>query len=313
MTDRATAGTAGRGGEPDEPRGAGDLAAARAPAGVDGRDGEPAGGLGGAGDLVVAWAAVAGDSAAARAVVAELIARWSEPHRRYHTPAHLRAVLAAIEPLAGFAADTVAVRLAAWFHDAVYDGRPGWDEERSAQLATARLTRLAPPPVPSPSPAGRPGAAGGFDGPLDGGFDDGPDGGLNGRPHGGLDGGPDGGLGGGLNGGFGGGLDARRIAEVARLVRVTAGHDPAPGDRDGEVLCDADLAVLAAPGYGAYARAVREEYRHVPDEAFRAGRARVLRDLLAAPTLYRTPLARELWEAGARSNMRAELARLLGP
>ncbi|MGW4644741.1 HD domain-containing protein [Sphaerisporangium sp. NPDC004334] len=289
MTDRATAGPAGRGGEPDEPRGAGDLAVAHASAGVDGRDGEPAGGLGGAGDLVVAWAAIAGDSVAARAVVAELIARWSEPHRRYHTPAHLRAVLAAIDPLAGFAADPVAVRLAAWFHDAVYDGRPGWDEERSAQLATARLTRLAPPPVPSPSPFGRPGAAADFDG----------------GPDGGLDGGPDGGL--------GGGLDARRIAEVARLVRVTAGHDPAPGDRDGEVLCDADLAVLAAPGYGAYARAVREEYRHVPDEAFRAGRARVLRDLLAAPTLYRTPLARELWEAGARSNMRAELARLLAP
>ncbi|MFC4533356.1 metal-dependent phosphohydrolase [Sphaerisporangium dianthi] len=220
-----------------------DLAAARS-----GPDGDPARARGSRG-LAEAWAGVAGDSAAARAVGAELIARWSEPHRRYHTLGHLRAVLDAVEPLAGFAADPVAVRLAAWFHDAVYDGRPGRDEERSAQLARSRVARLAGP--------------------------------------------------------------AASAAEVARLVRVTAGHDPAPGDRNGEVLCDADLAVLAAPGYDAYARAVREEYRHVPDEAFRAGRARVLEGLLAMPALYRTPPARELWERAARSNLRAELAGLL--
>ncbi|MFC4585208.1 HD domain-containing protein [Sphaerisporangium corydalis] len=198
------------------------------------------------GDLADRWAALAGRSPAAGAVGAELVARWAEPHRRYHTPDHLRAVLDAIEPLAGLAADPVAVRLAAWFHDAVYDGRPGWDEERSAQLAQSRLPRL--------------------------------------------------------------GVEPR---EVARLVRLTAGHDPAPGDRDGEVLCDADLAVLAAPGYDAYARAVREEYRHVPDAAFRAGRARVLEGLLAMPALYRTPGARDLWERAARANVRAELAALL--
>ncbi|WP_214411744.1 HD domain-containing protein [Sphaerisporangium fuscum] len=199
-------------------------------------------------DLAARWRATAGGTPAAEALGAELAARWAEPHRRYHTLGHLRAVLDAIEPLAGFAGDPVAVRLAAWFHDAVYDGRPGWDEERSAQLAEARLPRL-------------PAAAG-------------------------------------------------RVAEVARLVRLTAGHDPAPGDRDGEVLCDADLAVLAGPDYGAYARAVREEYRHVPDEAFRAGRAHVLGTLLAMPRLYRTPPGRELWEAAARANVRAELAAL---
>ncbi|GGL07074.1 hypothetical protein Sme01_12060 [Sphaerisporangium melleum] len=251
-------------------------------------------------DLVAQWAAVAGESAAARAIGAELIARWSEPHRRYHTLGHLRAVLAAIEPLAGHAADPVAVRLAAWFHDAVYDGRPGWDEERSAQLAASRLARLIAPPAPSLTDQGRPdgsappvSSAGevrspGVARPADGGSRRSPGGA---RPATGP-------------------LDGRRVAEVARLVRLTAGHDPAPGDRDGEVLCDADLAVLAGPGYDAYARAVRQEYRHVPDDAFRAGRARVLDGLLALPSLYRTPPARERWEAAARRNLRAELAEL---
>ncbi|MEV6980267.1 metal-dependent phosphohydrolase [Sphaerisporangium sp. NPDC051017] len=206
-------------------------------------------------DLAAAWRDLAGDSPAAGAVGAELIARWSEPHRRYHTLDHLRAVLAAIEPLAFLTRDPAAVRLAAWFHDAVYDGRPGWDEERSAQLAHSRLPRLVESAHARASGAGS-------------------------------------------------------VGTVARLVRLTAGHDPAPGDRDGEVLCDADLAVLAGPGYDAYARAVREEYRHVPDDAFRAGRARVLENLLAMPVLYRTEPARDLWESAARRNVHAELAAL---
>ncbi|RCG24063.1 metal-dependent phosphohydrolase [Sphaerisporangium album] len=217
-------------------------------------------------DLAAAWRDVAGDSPAAGAVGAELVARWSEPHRRYHDLDHLRAVLAAIEPLAFLARDPAAVRLAAWFHDAVYEGRPGWDEERSAQLAQSRLARLLP--IPDEPRRGR---AGGLE------------------------------------------EEGGRVNAVVRLVRLTAGHDPAPGDRDGEVLCDADLAVLAGPGYDAYARAVREEYRHVPDEAFRAGRARVLESLLAMPVLYRTEPARDLWESAARRNVRTELAALTTP
>nr|WP_206067786.1 metal-dependent phosphohydrolase [Nonomuraea sp. FMUSA5-5] len=228
------------------------------------------------------WVAVAGGSAAALALGAELVARWAEPHRRYHTRTHLAAVLAAIDDLADEAADLAAVRLAAWFHDAVYDGRPGWDEERSAQLAQARLPAC--------------------------------------------------------------GVPAQRVAEVARLVRLTAAHDTLrPGDRNGAVLCDADLAILAAPPsgdrmpttgrtsddsmraigpvsgdftpataltYDGYARAIRQEYAHVPDVAFAEGRSAVLRRLLAAPALYRTPRARALWEERARANMTGELARL---
>ncbi|MEU7602464.1 hypothetical protein AB0B78_16010 [Streptomyces sp. NPDC040724] len=108
------------------------------------------------------------------------------------------------------------------------------------------------------------------------------------------------------------GIAAARTAEVARLVRLTVTHDPAPGDTDGEVLCDADLAVLAgAPeAYAGYAAAVRAEYGFVPDEAFRTGRAAVLRQLLDLPRLFRTPYGTTHWEAPARANLAAELAAL---
>ncbi|MFD7081020.1 hypothetical protein ACFYXV_26345 [Streptomyces sp. NPDC002181] len=108
------------------------------------------------------------------------------------------------------------------------------------------------------------------------------------------------------------GIGAARTAEVARLVRLTVTHDPAPGDTNGEVLCDADLAVLAgAPeAYAAYAAAVRAEYGFVPEDAFRAGRAAVLRQLLGLPRLFRTPYGAAHWEAPARRNLAAELALL---
>jgi predicted metal-dependent HD superfamily phosphohydrolase len=103
-----------------------------------------------------------------------------------------------------------------------------------------------------------------------------------------------------------------RVAEVERLILLTAGHDPAPDDANGAVLCDADLAVLAGPpdAYAAYASAVREEYRHLPDAEFTAGRIAVLEHLLALPALYRTPEAAAQWADRAAANMTAELSLL---
>jgi predicted metal-dependent HD superfamily phosphohydrolase len=103
-----------------------------------------------------------------------------------------------------------------------------------------------------------------------------------------------------------------RLAEVERLVLLTVGHEPEPGDGDGAVLCDADLAVLAAPpeSYATYASAVREEYRHLADDAFTAGRIAVLEQLLSRPTLYHLPAVAEEWTPRARANLGAELALL---
>ncbi|MCX2925705.1 hypothetical protein [Streptomyces sp. NEAU-W12] len=181
-----------------------------------------------------------------------LLGRWQEDQRRYHTVAHLTAVLDRVDELAAYADDVDAVRLAAWFHDAVYLPDRSENEERSARLAERALAE-----------AGVPGA---------------------------------------------------KVAEVARLVRLTVTHDPADGDPDGQVLCDADLAVLASPpsAYAAYTAAVREEYHFVPGDAFREGRAAVLRRLLALPRLFRTPYGREHWEATARYNIGGELELLTG-
>ena len=107
-------------------------------------------------------------------------------------------------------------------------------------------------------------------------------------------------------------VDDATVAEVERLVLLTAGHDPAPGDANGAVLCDADLAVLASPpeAYAAYASAVREEYAHLSDEAFTAGRTAVLERLLALPALYRLPATAARWTDRARANLAAELGLL---
>ena len=108
------------------------------------------------------------------------------------------------------------------------------------------------------------------------------------------------------------GLPAALVDEVARLVRMTVTHDPAPGDRNGEVLSDADLAALAAPRerYRANSAAIRNEYHHISDEAFRKGRIQVLGVLLGGSGVFRTEPGRRHWEAAARENMRAEMAEL---
>ena len=74
----------------------------------------------------------------------ELLAAYATD-RGYHDTRHLAEVLDRVDELrdAGEVFDHEAVTLAAWFHDAVYDGRAG-AEERSAQWA---LRALAGRPV----------------------------------------------------------------------------------------------------------------------------------------------------------------------
>lgn len=69
-----------------------------------------------------------------------LLAAWSQPGRGYHDTAHLAEVLDRLDELERAGADfpRLPVVLAAWFHDAVYDGRPD-AEERSAQWAERAL------------------------------------------------------------------------------------------------------------------------------------------------------------------------------
>jgi len=75
----------------------------------------------------------------------ELAAAYADPSRHYHDTRHLTEVLDRLDELAaaGTAFDDLPVRLAAWFHDAVYDCERD-AEERSAAWAEDSLGAFCP-------------------------------------------------------------------------------------------------------------------------------------------------------------------------
>lgn len=101
-------------------------------------------------------------------------------------------------------------------------------------------------------------------------------------------------------------------AEVARLVRLTAGHRVEPDDRLGAILVSIDLAILGADpeAYEVYVQGIRQEYGHVPDEAFALGRAAFLKRMLATDAIYPDPGFAARFEARARRNLSRELSSL---
>src|SRR3954466_1141667 len=64
-----------------------------------------------------------------------LAAAYSAPARHYHNLEHLAEMFGVADRLALETDDPGAVRLAVWFHDAVYDPRANDNEARSAELA----------------------------------------------------------------------------------------------------------------------------------------------------------------------------------
>ncbi|WP_454851807.1 DUF4031 domain-containing protein [Promicromonospora soli] len=205
--------------------------------------------------LLTRWDGLWADPSPARKAGEDLVDRWREPHRVYHSALHLAVALDALDSVAAEARVSERAlwraRLALWFHDAVHDGVARRDEERSAELVAELLGPLA-----------------------------------------------------------GAGVSAEDLDEVARLVMVTAEHDPAVDDVVGGLVSDADLAVLGgSPAvYTRYTRQVRAEYCDVPDPLFRAGRAQVLRALLDGGPLFRTAPGAARWQDAAEANLRDELA-----
>jgi len=71
-----------------------------------------------------------------------LAARYAEPARRYHTLAHVDALLRGLASWQHLAREPETIVAAIWFHDAVYDPRRRDNEARSADLARVELVRL---------------------------------------------------------------------------------------------------------------------------------------------------------------------------
>jgi predicted metal-dependent HD superfamily phosphohydrolase len=109
------------------------------------------------------------------------------------------------------------------------------------------------------------------------------------------------------------GLATPLVDETARLILLTKDHRAQPGDVDGCILLDADLAILgAAPErYDAYVAAVRREYAWVPEGAWRTGRTEVLDSFLGRPRIFHTSTLFEHAEARARQNLQRERDGLL--
>jgi predicted metal-dependent HD superfamily phosphohydrolase len=216
-----------------------------------------------------------------------LLTRYREPHRRYHGVTHLVWVLRHVRELAEHepVADLAAVRMAAFFHDAVYDPRASDNEHVSARLAESvvgeftTFADLAWAPDRITHVVAMIEATATHELPAD-------------------DAGPGG---------------TTMPAERRDDTRGNAGMATLAGRRhDTAVMLDADLAILGADpaAYRAYVDGVRVEYRHVDDESWRRGRSAVLESFLHRTQLFHTPTARTRWTARARANLTAELAGL---
>ena len=187
----------------------------------------------------------------------ELLDLWMQPSRRYHNALHLVELLQHVDELQQETHNPHTIRLAAWYHGAIFDaeapaayaGRGGEDEAASAEFARTHL-----PAIGVPEPA---------------------------------------------------------IAEVSEMVEGLARHSADGRRSDCAVLCDADLAILAAEPqrYRAYTDDIRAEYAHIPDRDYLESRQAILGKLLARKRLYVSALAGP-WELRARQNIAAELQRI---
>lgn len=74
-----------------------------------------------------------------------VLARYAEPHRKYHTLRHLDECFERLERVRATADHPGELDLALWYHDAVYDPRASDNEARSADLAVRIMERAGLP------------------------------------------------------------------------------------------------------------------------------------------------------------------------
>ena len=113
-------------------------------------------------------------------------------------------------------------------------------------------------------------------------------------------------------------IGARSLTLAAAAILATEGHTMPESGRDEASdiahFLDMDLAILGASEerFDIYEEQVRREYAHVPDEAFRKGRAAVLESFAARDRLYFSDWGYERFEKSARENIARSIAALEG-
>ena len=110
--------------------------------------------------------------------------------------------------------------------------------------------------------------------------------------------------------------DASKTLALA-MVRATDGHSlpsdmDEPNRADTALFLDMNLAILGADRerFDLYEAQIRREYVHVPQEAFIAGRMRVLQSFALRERLYFSVWGRDRFEKCARSNLKRSISRL---
>jgi predicted metal-dependent HD superfamily phosphohydrolase len=196
------------------------------------------------------WQDLTIDSSVSERVFQLLIEAYSHPDRYYHNLTHIDRVLSTIARFSHELKNPLAVNLAAWFHDFIYDARALDNELKSTQAAEELLTNI--------------------------------------------------------------GVSRESIERVSQLILATQGHQIDRNDTDRCIFLDADLAILgAAPAdYHIYQRSIRREYTWVTDDAYRAGRIRVLDSFFQRDRLYHTDLLFHELESIARNNITTEILHL---
>lgn len=209
-----------------------------------------------------------------------LLHKWSEPGRYYHGIPHLLDTLARVDVVLPETHHPAWVRLAAWYHGAVfstdalaiYTRNGGEHEVESGEYARVDLAGLG----------------------VDTQHIDGIVALIS-------------------------GMKLRMAAPSLEGVMVddaaagglTTSASPEPVNIDQLALNDAHLGALAVEPqkYKKYVESIRQEYAHLPIEDFLSSRIDILKKLLARRELFLSPLGKQ-WETVARQNMTAEVERL---
>ena len=106
-------------------------------------------------------------------------------------------------------------------------------------------------------------------------------------------------------------LDEIRLKKIINYILATKNHHPGEIlDHDLLLFLDLDLSILGRERneYSSYAAKIREEYKHVEENAFNVGRSGFLRKTLQSDNhIFLTEKFRSVMESKARSNLEWEI------